>query len=116
LHAVVLHPNYKLQYFIDNGWSEEWRQTVVDFVEEIYEGRYKKYDVLETVTSDEEPGLKQVFIYSLRFNSSYPYSVLSLLMLTHLHGSTVGVPNQAPRACSVYMLRHSLRLTTLRTL
>ncbi|KZT31330.1 hypothetical protein SISSUDRAFT_995278, partial [Sistotremastrum suecicum HHB10207 ss-3] len=38
---LVLHPAYKLQYFRDHSWPEDWIQTALTLVRDEWQDHYK---------------------------------------------------------------------------
>jgi hypothetical protein len=53
--AMVLHPRYKLQYFKDASWEDNWIDTVNELVCGAFEGSYKHHGASNNVEPSSPP-------------------------------------------------------------
>jgi hypothetical protein len=76
-HKIVLHPQHKLPYFKNAGWTEEWINTAETLVHREFECSYSILDIENDTDTemDEEPAgsmdvdLSMVHSISLFFHS-----------------------------------------------
>lgn len=61
IYFTVLHPSYKLQYFENANWDQEWIETAREIVINEYERRYAQYDNVseEEVEEVEKPSVRR---------------------------------------------------------
>ncbi|KAF6744539.1 hypothetical protein DFP72DRAFT_825542 [Ephemerocybe angulata] len=53
--AMILHPRYKLRYFRDRRWEEEWIETAEDILRDEYECSYSSLPVDDDTTAAPDP-------------------------------------------------------------
>lgn len=46
---IVLHPRYKLEYFIQNEWPQEWINVAKELAQEYWVTYYKPSNTAETM-------------------------------------------------------------------
>ena len=65
-YYLVLHPEHKLEYFKEAGWSQEWIDTAVEIVRDEWLRKWKKYSPEDMDGSE----IEEVAAPSVRSNSS----------------------------------------------
>lgn len=53
--TLALHPQYKLEYFTDAGWEEEWIDTAKSIVREQYDRAYAQREVSSAFATASAP-------------------------------------------------------------
>lgn len=51
MHYTVLHPSYKLEYFKNAKWPDDWIEDAMDSIEEQYTRIYAEMDVKNLASS-----------------------------------------------------------------
>jgi len=69
--CIVLHPQYKLDYFCKAGWEQAWIDTVLNLMKTQFNLAYQKESSNE-VTIGTQPS-QVCFLFFLSYNSVYKH-------------------------------------------
>jgi hypothetical protein len=70
--SPVLHPQHKLEYFRNAGWTEEWIDTARDLVRKTFDERYQDLGPLDDHDQEATQVLNYFFSTLLMFLMKYP--------------------------------------------
>jgi hypothetical protein len=84
MQYTVLHPSYKLEYFQNAEWPDDWIEHATDRLKEQFRSVYAEMDV-DNPTSSQATLVSQLYLLQSSANSLCSGSAISLALKSFQH-------------------------------